>query len=177
MTPSVPDRLAPLPTRPAEYPHFAAVIGLQRNYIKKSKPSQCSTGKNPRADRLTLAARAPANPHGYWIIPKSNGTNPIIELEVESLLWNTKLSRMSGVGKRFIFRWSPLSMKRSGVVASVIAAVAIAISWAMPFSGGSMSLLMLGCAFTGSCLPIHKQYPALLKSIPLNAIGSAGEHE
>jgi len=65
-------------------------------------------------------------------------------------------------------------LKRGYIVIAIIAAVSIAVSWRMPYSTGSMVLLMVGFTFIGCGIPIHKQYPALLKSIPKEAVGSAG---
>jgi nitrate/nitrite transporter NarK len=65
-------------------------------------------------------------------------------------------------------------LKRTYIIAAIVAAVIIAIAWALPFSTGSMVLFMIGILIMGCGIPIHKQYPALLKSIPVVAIGSAG---
>jgi hypothetical protein len=37
-----------------------------------------------------------------------------------------------------------------------------------------MVILVIGFSLVGCGIPIHKQYPALMKKVPVDAIGSAG---
>jgi nitrate/nitrite transporter NarK len=65
-------------------------------------------------------------------------------------------------------------MKGGYITVTIIVAVTIAFGWSMPYSTGSMAIVMVGYTLIGAGIPIHKQYPALLPGIKSEAVGTAG---
>ncbi|MDR0817149.1 MAG: MFS transporter [Clostridiales Family XIII bacterium] len=65
-------------------------------------------------------------------------------------------------------------MKRGYIVVAVIVAATITVGWSLPFGGLSMAILLIGMGSISSGIPMLAQFPSLLKSIPKDALGSAG---
>jgi NNP family nitrate/nitrite transporter-like MFS transporter len=65
-------------------------------------------------------------------------------------------------------------MKRGYIVVAIATAITITVGWALPFSAISMAILLVAMGIINVGIPMFTQVPALLGSIPANALGSAG---
>jgi NNP family nitrate/nitrite transporter-like MFS transporter len=65
-------------------------------------------------------------------------------------------------------------IKRGIILVAIITAVTITAGWILPFSGLSMTILMVGFGIISTGIPMLLQFPSLIKSVPKSALGSGG---